>query len=383
MALSFIALPLGLMFLGSGLILNIFQVLSLLVVLPFSRKAYRVTNMVLMNQLWSQLVWLLEWWGGVEVKLYTDEDSLKYIGKEHALLICNHRSDIDWLVGWCLSHRFGVLGGTRAVMKYSSIFLPVVGWSMYFSEYVFLRRSWAQDEVTLKAGYQSLKGFPRPFWLALFVEGTRYTQKKLEDAQKYAIENNMHVPRNVLIPRTKGFVSAIANLREFTPAVYDMTLAVATDSPNPTMAGIMKREASTVHIHLRRVPMEMMPKTDEEVSAWCKEAFVKKDDMLDEHAKTNSFGEHLYRPFVPSKAPLYIVIVWSTFLLTSSVYLLRDVLSTSRGFMYISGVLLVVFVMVEILIGASKADRSTGPKSGSRSSSVRNTAAVETEVKEE
>jgi 1-acyl-sn-glycerol-3-phosphate acyltransferase len=21
-------------------------------------------------------------------------------GKEHALVICNHRSDIDWLVGW-------------------------------------------------------------------------------------------------------------------------------------------------------------------------------------------------------------------------------------------------------------------------------------------
>lgn len=24
-------------------------------------------------------------------------------GKEHALLICNHRSDIDWLVGWVLA----------------------------------------------------------------------------------------------------------------------------------------------------------------------------------------------------------------------------------------------------------------------------------------
>lgn len=24
-------------------------------------------------------------------------------GKEHALLICNHRSDIDWLVGWVIS----------------------------------------------------------------------------------------------------------------------------------------------------------------------------------------------------------------------------------------------------------------------------------------
>lgn len=26
-----------------------------------------------------------------------------YAGKEHALLICNHRSDVDWLVGWVLA----------------------------------------------------------------------------------------------------------------------------------------------------------------------------------------------------------------------------------------------------------------------------------------
>ena len=24
-------------------------------------------------------------------------------GKEHALVVCNHRSDIDWLVGWILA----------------------------------------------------------------------------------------------------------------------------------------------------------------------------------------------------------------------------------------------------------------------------------------
>lgn len=36
-----------------------------------------------------------------------------YPGKEHALLVCNHRGDIDWLVGWViaqvhllLSHKF-------------------------------------------------------------------------------------------------------------------------------------------------------------------------------------------------------------------------------------------------------------------------------------
>ncbi|PNX77531.1 1-acyl-sn-glycerol-3-phosphate acyltransferase 2-like protein, partial [Trifolium pratense] len=125
------------------------------------------------------------------------------LGKEHALVICNHRSDIDWLVGWVLAQRSGCLGSTLAVMKKSSKFLPVIGWSMWFSEYLFLERSWAKDENTLKSGIKRLSDFPLPFWLALFVEGTRFTQVKLSAAQEYATSTGLPVPRNVLIPRTK------------------------------------------------------------------------------------------------------------------------------------------------------------------------------------
>lgn len=52
-------------------------------------------------------------------------------------------------------------------------------------------------------GLQSLKDYPQTLWLALFVEGTRFTQAKLLAAQEYASSNGLPVPRNVLIPRTK------------------------------------------------------------------------------------------------------------------------------------------------------------------------------------
>ncbi|GMH12738.1 hypothetical protein Nepgr_014579 [Nepenthes gracilis] len=111
------------------------------------------------------------------------------MGNEHALLISNHRSDIDWLVGWVLSQRSGCLGSTVAMMKKVLKYLPVIGWSMWFSEYVFPERSWAKDESTLK--------------LALFVEGTRFTQGKLSAAQQYAISSGLPIPRHVLLPRIK------------------------------------------------------------------------------------------------------------------------------------------------------------------------------------
>lgn len=58
----------------------------------------------------------------------------------------------------------------------------------------------------LQSGFEHLKDFPRPFWLALFVEGTRFTQEKLLAAQEYAASAGLPVPRNVLVPRTKVII---------------------------------------------------------------------------------------------------------------------------------------------------------------------------------
>lgn len=44
----------------------------------------------------------------------------------------------------------------------------------------------------------------------------------------------------------QGFVSAVENLREFVPAVYDMTVAVSKELPNPTMIRIFRGQPSVV-----------------------------------------------------------------------------------------------------------------------------------------
>lgn len=41
------------------------------------------------------------------------------------------------------------------------------------------------------------------FWLALFVEGTRFTETKLLSAQEFAASKGLPIPKHVLIPRTK------------------------------------------------------------------------------------------------------------------------------------------------------------------------------------
>ncbi|KAL7201345.1 hypothetical protein ACSBR1_033108 [Camellia fascicularis] len=225
------------------------------------------------------------------IKLFTDSETFRLMGKEHALVVSNHKSNIDWLVGWLLAQRSGCLGSALAVMKKSSKFLPVIGWSMWFSEYLFLERSWAKDERTLKSGLQQLQDFPLPFWLALFVEGTRFTQAKLEAAQEYAALAGLPVPRNVLIPRTKGFVSAVSEMRSFVPAIYEVTVAVLKSSSPPTMLRLFKGKSSVMHVHLKRHLIKDLPETDDAVAQWCRDMFVAKDKLLDEHIADDIFSE--------------------------------------------------------------------------------------------
>ncbi|KAK9125964.1 hypothetical protein Scep_014810 [Stephania cephalantha] len=519
-AAAAVVVPLGFLFFLSGLIVNLAQAICFVVIRPLSKNTYRKINRVLVELLWLELIWLIDWWAHVKVQLYTDSETFNLMGKEHALLICNHRSDIDWLVGWVLAQRAGCLGSALALMKKSSKFLPrnpslfkigmcsahspdhiaffqellvmamsvhlgdslfnndlvahvlpspffityptklaaivslsfeqlheqynifflgctdlvvrfdkvlpsaldkhlfpllgaslaglgvphwrfsawcqdcivhvadrlacfsivvppflvgtkVIGWSMWFSEYVFLERSWVKDESILKAAFQRLKSFPHPFWLALFVEGTRFTQAKLLAAQEYAASTGLPIPRNVLIPRTKGFVTAVSNIRSFVPAIYDVTVVVPKDQPPPTMLRIMKGQPSVVHVHIKRHSMKELPETDDGVAQWCRDVFIAKactmgllfDDLLDKHLADGTFDEQLQDTGCPKKSFL-VVISWSCLLIYGALKFFQrsSLLSSWKGIAFSAASLAIVTILMHTLILFSQSERSMPAK---------------------
>lgn len=362
-AAAVVIVPLGVLFFLSGLVVNFIQAICFVLVRPLSKSLYRRINRVVAELLWLELVWLFDWWAGVQVKLFTDMETFRLMGKEHALVICNHRSDIDWLVGWVLAQRSGCLGSSLAVMKKSSKVLPVIGWSMWFSEYLFLERSWAKDETTLKSGLQRLRDYPQPFWLALFVEGTRFTQAKLLAAQEYAASTGLPVPRNVLIPRTKGFVSAVSNMRPFVPAVYDISVAIPKDSPPPTMLRLFKGQPSVIHVHLKRHLMKELPESDDDVAKWCRDIFVAKDNLLDKHNAEGTFGDQEQDTSRRMK-PLVVVVAWVCAIVFGAMKFLQwtSLLSSWKGIAFSAVVLVIVTVLMQILIQFSQSERSTPAK---------------------
>ncbi|KAH1123044.1 hypothetical protein J1N35_006204 [Gossypium stocksii] len=363
-AAATVIVPLGILFFISGLVVNLIQAVCFVLIRPLSKKTYRKINRVVAELLWLQLVWLVDWWAGVKINVFADNESFSLMGKEHALLLPNHRSDIDWLVGWVLAQRSGCLGSSIAVMKKSSKFLPVIGWSMWFSEYLFLERSWAKDENTIKAGLQRLRDYPQPFWLALFVEGTRFTQAKLVAAKEYATSQGLPIPRNVLIPRTKGFVSAVSHMRSFVPAIYDITVAIPKSSPSPTMLRLFKGQSSVVHVHIKRHLMKELPEMDEAVAQWCKDLFVEKDKLLDKHIAEDTFTDQPLQDIGRPAKPLLVVCSWACIVGYGALKFLQrsSLLSSWRGIALSAFILAIITFLMQILILFTQSERSTPAK---------------------
>ena len=62
--------------------------------------------------------WALETWAGYTVTVYGDSDVIKkYSNTEHAFCVLNHRGDLDWMIGWILIERIGMLGVSHFLVR--------------------------------------------------------------------------------------------------------------------------------------------------------------------------------------------------------------------------------------------------------------------------
>lgn len=269
----------------SGLFANLIQAICFVCVWPISKNIYRTINSVVKELDWLVLLFLIDWWAGVKILVYTEQETIRLMGKEHALVISNARSDANHIVELVLAQQSGCLGSLLAVIKTSVKYIPVIGWSMWFSEYTFSETSWAQGERKFQSNLQWLKDFPQLFWLSLFLERTGFTQGELLAAQRFP------VPSSVLSPQTKDLVYAVRHTCSFVPAIYDITVAIAKTSPPPTLERVFKGGPSVVHVYIKRHAAKELPETDDAVEKWCTDIFSAEDALLDKHMAEQTFGD--------------------------------------------------------------------------------------------
>ncbi|KAE9448531.1 hypothetical protein C3L33_19548, partial [Rhododendron williamsianum] len=200
-------------------------------------------------------------------------------GEEHVLLIANHRTEVDWMYLWDLALRKGQIGSIKYILKSSLMKLPVFGWVFHIMEFIPVERRWEVDGVIMHQMLSSFKGPRDPLWLALFPEGTDFTEQKCIRSQKYAAENGLPILKNVLLPKTKGLCACLEELKDSLDAVYDITIGYKHRCPTffDNACGV---NPSEVHIHVHRIPVKDIPTSEDKTGSWLLERFCLKDKLL-------------------------------------------------------------------------------------------------------
>ena len=72
------------------------------------------------------LPWALESWAEYDIRVFGDDEVIvKYANKEHALVVLNHRGDLDWMIGWVVLNRLGLLGVSIIIISRDIPLLPL------------------------------------------------------------------------------------------------------------------------------------------------------------------------------------------------------------------------------------------------------------------
>ncbi|KAJ8762176.1 hypothetical protein K2173_007330 [Erythroxylum novogranatense] len=208
--------------------------------------------------------------------------------RERILIVANHRTEVDWMYLWDLALRKGSLGSIKYILKSSLMKLPIFGWGFHILEFIPVERKWELDEPILREALSTFQDPQDALWLALFPEGTDFTEQKCQKSQKFAAEVGLPVLTNVLLPKTRGFCTCLEVLRDSLDAVYDVTIAYKHQCPSflDNVFGVNPLE---VHIHVRRIPTNTIPASDSEAATWLLDTFHGKDQMLSDFKAQGHF----------------------------------------------------------------------------------------------
>ncbi|XP_034105540.1 1-acyl-sn-glycerol-3-phosphate acyltransferase gamma-like [Drosophila albomicans] len=328
--LRLIHLCIAITFFTSGLTVNFAQLLLHIFLKPFNKQLFRKLMYYLCYSFYCQLVFVADWYAGCTMRVYMDEeDEKKFAGKENVLLIMNHQYEIDWLAGWMISDKMGVLGNCKAYAKKAIRYVPCMGWAWWLAEFVFLNRDYDKDKEIIAKQLKIVFSYPDPTWLLLNAEGTRFTPSKHEASVKFAQERGMTVLKHHLIPRTKGFTTSLPTLRGICPVVYDINMVFKReDKTPPTMLSLLNGKPVDPYLLMRRIPLEQIPEDEKEAAAWLQKLFVEKDRIIDSFHETGSFFKTSGIKEVPFKiydrrlSSLLNFVGWSTYSLSCIFYYL-------------------------------------------------------------
>lgn len=211
---------------------------------------------------------------------------------ESAIVIANHVSWTDFYMIQALAIRAGMLGRCRWFAKIELRWVPLLGWGIWAMGMPMVSRKWMKDKTELDRVFNGIVVKKWPTWLISFSEATRFTPKKYEETKVWCKEKNRPIPKHLLYPRTKGFVTTVQHLRKakHMKAVYDITIAYGhhdkfLEAPSIweslSCGGLSGHRGYKFHVDVKRIPLEDLPGSDTELAKWLEIRWMEKGEYLD------------------------------------------------------------------------------------------------------
>lgn len=259
--------------------------LLLLVPIPGARHVWR-----LWSQLWQEL-WFPFACGvvrcmlGIEIYLHVPKGGLEALRKQlvghNVVLICNHRTCLDWMFLWALCLMTGRIGSMKIALRNDMKMWPGCGWAMQCFGFVFLsRRNREADLVTLaNAAKHHCKEKGPGLTLMLFPEGTDLSPSNIKKNHEFAKEKGLELYNEVLHPKLAGFRAVVSAVKKPT-LLLDTTVGYVEYTPGhrPIEKDLVTGQTPQ-QVHIRIESVRQCPEPDD-AEDFLKSSFADKEQLL-------------------------------------------------------------------------------------------------------
>ena len=217
---------------------------------------------------------------------------------ERLVLIANHQIYTDWLYLWWIAYCNGMHGRLYIILKESLKKIPVLGWGMQLSQFIFLKRKWEHDKPHMAMALQKLNRVADPMWLLLFPEGTNLAPSTRAKSAAWAQKNNISDMKHVLLPRSTGLHFCLDELKSSVDYLYDCTVAYegvprgqyAQDIFTLKAGYLEGRPPKSVSMYWRRFAVKDIPLHSEKLfDLWLTARWREKDLLMEHYLQFGKF----------------------------------------------------------------------------------------------
>ena len=255
------------------------------------------------------MITLTEFWAPTKVKISGDESVRGQLFQttdgdlicnfpQRMVMMANHQIYTDWLYLWWIAYTNGMHGRIYIVLKESLKQIPIIGWGMQLSRFIFLKRNWEKDRPRLAAHLKKLARGLDPMWLLMFPEGTNLAPSTREKSKEWAEKKGIKDMQHTLLPRGTGLQFCLRELRGSIRWVYDCTIAYEGVPRGEYAQDIYTLQAQygqnkppkCLHMHWRRFHISTVPLEDPiAFELWLRARWIEKDYLIEHFYKNGRF----------------------------------------------------------------------------------------------